>query len=78
MDDFEARRDGVEQLHRLAASVAEELAGLDLESTKLRVAAHPGVVVRFAEEGEPITADFRYGRITALVRDGVVVTAVPD
>ena len=48
MDDFEARRDGVEQLHRLAASVAEELAGLDLESAKLRVAAHPGVVVRFA------------------------------
>jgi hypothetical protein len=76
MEDLEARRARLEELHRLAAAVSQELPGLDVESATLSVASHPGLSIRFAGRNEPITADFRYGRITATTQEGVVVDAV--
>jgi hypothetical protein len=73
MEDLEAQRVRLEQLHQLAAVVSQELTGLDVESATLIVASHPGLSIRFAGRNEPVTADFRYGRITAITQDGVVV-----
>lgn len=76
MEDLEAQRARVEQLHHLAAAVSQELPGLDVEGAAVTVAPHPGLCLRFARKNEPMTADFRSGRITAIIQDGVVVDAL--
>lgn len=49
---------------------------MDVEAARALVERSAGVSIRFAAEGEPVTADFRYGRITAVIRDGVVIQAL--
>ncbi len=65
-------------LENLAARVAPELAGLTREQAEAHLAAtDPRLSARFAEAGDMLTMEYRYGRVTATLADGVVVRAVP-
>lgn len=70
-----AREAELEQLGEQASQVAARLPGLTLQKAAAAVARTPALHIRFIEEGERVTEEYGYGRITALTRDGVVTEA---
>ena len=61
-----------DELTRRAEALAPELAGLSRAEAESR-AGESGLHVRFVREGRAITTEYVFGRLTALVRDDVVV-----
>lgn len=61
-----------DELTRRAEALAPELAGLSRAEAQAR-ADEQRLHVRFVPEGRPMTTEYVFGRLTALVRDDVVV-----
>lgn len=68
---FRAKLDAAAARKDLADDHAEEFVGMSTEQARAH-ADELGLTLRLAPVGGAVTAEYRYGRVTGWVRDGVV------
>lgn len=80
--DFDGMRTVPEQelrdeaeLFALATDMARQVVGLTRAAAAVAVQSEPRLWIKFVEEGAAVTEEFGIGRITAYLRQGVVLRA---